>query len=291
MHISKNGLDIIKKYEGFYSKAYYCPGGVLTIGYGTTNADSKVLGYTINTNSTITKEKALEFLKKSIANKYEPNVNKYMFKYSFNQNQYDALVSFCYNIGSIDQLVSGGKKSIKNIGEDMLLYDHANGKKLKGLTKRRQEESKLFCTPVASSCINSTNNTGKSTTKYSVTSDGLNVRSGPSTEYKVINQLTKGKTVNIAECKGSWGRLANTNNWINLKYTKKCNAVVNAVNKGIAYKVTSTGLYVRNGVGVSYKIVNSLGKGSIVYIDKTKSGWGRLTNTNNWINLKYAKKC
>ena len=33
MHISKNGLDLIKKYEGFYAKAYICPGGVLTIGY------------------------------------------------------------------------------------------------------------------------------------------------------------------------------------------------------------------------------------------------------------------
>lgn len=291
MHISKNGLDIIKKYEGFYNKAYICPGGVLTIGYGTTNADSKVLGYTINANSTISKQKAEEFLKKSIANKYEPNVNKYMSKYNFNQNQYDALVSFCYNIGSIDQLVYNGKKAINNIAHDMLLYDHAKGVRLKGLTKRRLEEQKLFCTPIVNSTKNE--NIDKNDTKsikYCITADSLNVRKGPGTNYGIVSILKKGQKVDIIEYRGGWGMIANTGNWIFLNYAKKCNAVVNAVIKGTAYKVTSVGLNVRNGAGVSYKIVNSLSRGSIVYIDKTKSGWGRIASTNNWINLKYAKK-
>lgn len=291
MHISKNGLDIIKKYEGFYSKAYICPGGELTIGYGTTNADSKVLGYTITSKSTITKAKAEVFLKKSIANKYEPNVNKYMKTYNFNQNQYDALVSFCYNIGSIDQLVNNGKKSINNIAHDMILYDHAKGIRLKGLTKRREDEQKLFCTPIANTtCNEKIDMNDKKTVKYCITADSLNVRKGPGTNYGIVSILRKGQKVDIIEYFGSWGLIANTGNWICLNYTKKCNTVVNAVSKGTAYKVISVGLNIRNGAGVNYKIVSSLSKGSIVYIDKTKSGWGRIASTNNWLNLKYAKK-
>lgn len=291
MHISKNGLDIIKKYEGFYSKAYICPGGAITIGYGTTNADSKVLGYTINANSTITKQKAEEFLKKSIANKYEPNVNKYMKKYNFNQNQYDALVSFCYNIGSIDKLVNNGNKSIVNIANDILLYDHAKGVKLKGLTRRRKEEQKLFCTPIVKAGgIETISKKSIKTTKYCITANALNVRKGAGTNYECVGVLKKGQKVDIIDYRGGWGRIANTNNWIFLNYAKKSNAITNVLSKGVAYKVTSVGLNVRNGAGISYKIVNSLSKGNIVYIDKTKNNWGRIANTNNWINLKYAKK-
>ena len=193
MHISKNGLDLIKKYEGFYSKAYLCPAGVLTVGYGTTNADSKILNYTITKTSAITKEKATEFLKKSIEKKYEPCVNKYMSIYNFNQNQYDALVSFAYNIGSIDKLTFNGKKSIQNISKDILLYDNAKGVKLKGLTRRREDEQKLFNTPIAK-ISPLKKETGK-TTRYIVTADYLNVRKGAGTEYDIVNVLKKGDAV------------------------------------------------------------------------------------------------
>lgn len=291
MHISKNGLDLIKKYEGFYSKAYKCPAGVLTIGYGTTNADSKILNYRIYEDSKITKEKATEFLKKSIANKYEPNVNKYMSKYNFNQNQYDALVSFCYNIGSIDQLVNNGKKSIANIAHDMLLYDHAKGVRIKGLTKRREEEQKLFCTPIANTtCNEKIDMNDKKTVKYCITADSLNVRKGPGTNYGIVSVLRKGQKVDIIEYRGSWGLIANTGNWISLSYAKKCNAITNTVIKGVAYKVTSVGLNVRNGKSVSYRIVGVFEKGNILYIDKKSGSWGRIANTNNWVNLNYCKK-
>ena len=193
MHISKNGLDLIKKYEGFYSKAYICPGGALTIGYGTTNSDSGILNYIIKKDSVITKTKAEEFLKKSIANKYEPLVNKYMSTYNFNQNQYDALISFCYNIGSIDQLVGRGSKSITKIANDMLLYNHAGGKELKGLTRRRKEEQQLFNTPIHEN----NKNINKNTVKYYVNVDYLNVRSGASTKFKVIRYLKKNQKIDM----------------------------------------------------------------------------------------------
>lgn len=219
MHISKNGLDLIKKYEGFYSKAYLCPAGVLTIGYGTTNADSKILNYRIYEDSKITKEKASEFLKKSIEKKYEPLVNKYMNVYNFNQNQYDALLSFCYNIGSIDQLTNKGTKSIANISKDILLYDHAAGVKLKGLTRRREEEQKLFNTQVVNTSKES--DIKSSSTNYYVTADYLNVRSGPGTNYAIVGSLKKNTRKNISKTQGTWGNIANTKNWINLKYCSK----------------------------------------------------------------------
>lgn len=288
MHISKNGLDLIKKYEGFYSKAYLCPAGVLTIGYGTTNADSKILNYTITKTSTITEDKATEFLKKSIEKKYEPCVNKYLEKYKLNQNQYDALVSFAYNIGSIDQLTNNGKKSIKDISNDMLLYDHAKGVRLKGLTRRREEEHKLFNTPI-SKISPLKKETGK-TTRYIVTADYLNVRKGPGVNYDVTNVLKKGDAVNIVDVKNGWGELANTTRWIFLSYCKKTNTISSKANKTTAYKVISAGLNVRCGCGTKYKVVNCLSKGDKIYIDKKNNSWGRIANTNNWINLNYTQK-
>ena len=56
MHTSKNGIELIKKYEGLYLNSYKCPAGVLTIGYGTTNADKEITLFTINNKTKITKE-------------------------------------------------------------------------------------------------------------------------------------------------------------------------------------------------------------------------------------------
>ena len=65
--------------------------------------------------------------------------------YNFNTSQIDALVSFAFNIGSIDGLTNHGKRSISEIKEKMLLYNKAGGKELKGLTRRRKAELRLFC--------------------------------------------------------------------------------------------------------------------------------------------------
>ena len=69
MKISNNGLAIIEKFEGCQLKAYVCPAGVLTIGYGHTGSDVKP-------GMTITKEQAVELLKKDVA-KFEKVVEKY----------------------------------------------------------------------------------------------------------------------------------------------------------------------------------------------------------------------
>lgn len=135
MRISKTGLNLIKKYEGCRLTAYTCPAGVWTIGYGHTEG--------VKAGMTITQAQAEAFLVSDMV-KYERKVNKYQAKYNFNQNQYDALVSFAYNVGSIDGLTKSGTRSIAQISEAITLYNKGGGKVLPGLVKRRAEEKALF---------------------------------------------------------------------------------------------------------------------------------------------------
>ena len=144
MEISSRGLDLIKEFEGFRATAYYDAVGVLTIGYGTTNADYSITGTWITKGLTISKEKATEWLEKAVNKKYVPLVMKYDAIYHWNQNQLDALTSFAYNIGSIDQLTADGTRSISEISNKILLYDKAGGQTLAGLTRRRKAEKALF---------------------------------------------------------------------------------------------------------------------------------------------------
>lgn len=140
MKTSQNGLDLIKKYEGCRLNAYRCPGGVFTIGYGHTSG--------VKAGMKITQEQANKFLLEDIKTA-EAAVNKYMDKYSFNQNQYDALVSFAFNIGNISQLTQNGTRTIIQIADMMLEYTKAGGQVMAGLINRRREERKLFISPVA----------------------------------------------------------------------------------------------------------------------------------------------
>ena len=142
--VSPRGLAIIKEFEGFSAKAYYCPAKVLTIGYGTTNSDRSITGVTITEGMTITEKQASEWLKKSVDLKYGKNVNKFDHIYHWTQNEFDAMVSFAYNLGSIDGLCANGKRSKPQIADAMLKYVKANGKVLPGLVKRRKKERALF---------------------------------------------------------------------------------------------------------------------------------------------------
>lgn len=135
MKTSQNGINLIKKYEGCKLEAYICPAGVWTIGWGHTGAD-------VAKGKKITQAEAEALLIKDLAI-YEDKVNKYQ-KYNFNQNQFDALVSFAYNIGSIDQLTNNGKRTIDEIAKAMPLYNKAGGKVLQGLANRRAAEVELF---------------------------------------------------------------------------------------------------------------------------------------------------
>ena len=96
----------------------------------------------------ITQPTAEKWLKESLEEKYLPKVMKYDHIYHWNENEAGALTSFAYNIGSIDQLTDHGKRSKATIAKKMLLYNKADGRVLRGLTRRREAERKLFLTPV-----------------------------------------------------------------------------------------------------------------------------------------------
>lgn len=145
MQISPNGINLIKKNEGFRSKPYKCPGGVWTIGYGSTfyiNGE-KVSRYDSEISETFASE-----LLENVVNDFAMKVDK-LIKVSLNQNQFDALVSFTYNIGIGAFSKSTLLKKLNNAdfdgaSKEFVRWNKANGKVLKGLTKRRNDESKLF---------------------------------------------------------------------------------------------------------------------------------------------------
>lgn len=139
MRIDEKGLSLIKKFEGCKLSSYKDSVGVLTIGYGHTGKDVK-------SKMTITQDEADELLKKDI-HRFEVHVSEYRKKYKWTQNEFNALVSFAFNIGNIDQLTKNGKRNKGQIADAILLYTKAGGKTLSGLVKRRKAEYELFCTP------------------------------------------------------------------------------------------------------------------------------------------------
>lgn len=142
MNISQNGIDLIKRYEGLRLKAYkpVATEKYWTIGYGHYGADVK-------SDMVITEAEAEHYLIKDL-DKSIKAVDKYDKIYHFNQNQFDALVSFTFNCGSgnLKKLLDDGKRSTAIISNKILEYNKGGGVVLKGLVKRRAEEQTLFNT-------------------------------------------------------------------------------------------------------------------------------------------------
>lgn len=141
MVTSPNGINLITSFEGCRLKAYQDSGGVWTIGYGHT--------VDVLPGQTITIQQAQLYLIKDLANK-EKYVNKYDSIYHFTQNQFDALVSFCYNAGqgNLKKLLNDGTKPIEQIYADLPnTCIKAKGKILNGLIRRRKAEAEMFGKP------------------------------------------------------------------------------------------------------------------------------------------------
>ena len=142
MKISKNGIQMIKNFEGLLLVASDKLDGVWTVGYGCTVG--------VKPRQRITEKEAEEMLIRELA-KHETYVNKYVKQLKLNQNQFDALVSFSYNcgFGNLKNLVAdkNGKatRDKKTIAGKMLLYNKCNGKVMRGLANRRKKEYELFC--------------------------------------------------------------------------------------------------------------------------------------------------
>lgn len=146
MELSQKGLNRIKKWEGFSSKPYLCPAGIPTIGYGNTLYEDKSK-VTLKDNP-ITEERATELLKSVIKN-FEKGVITSVTS-SINQNQFDSLVDFSYNLGLGNLKSSTLLKKVnkdpndKSIWEEFLKWDKCNGKVLEGLLARRTEEATIY---------------------------------------------------------------------------------------------------------------------------------------------------
>lgn len=137
-NISSNGVVLIKSFEGFSRVACKALPNekYLTIGYGHYGKDVKP-------NQTITEAEAVKLLVKDLRSFVE-KVNKYNRKYGFTQNEFDALVSFCYNVGNIDGLTKNGTRTKAQIADKFLAYSYSGGKFIKGLYNRRVKERNLF---------------------------------------------------------------------------------------------------------------------------------------------------
>ena len=139
MKISDKGIELIKQFEGCRLTAYKDAAGVLTIGYGHTK--------NVTVGMKITQAQADAFLRQDLTTA-EKAVNKY--KYNYNANQFDALVSFTYNCGSgnLKKITDSGKRTLEQISARLPNYNKAAGKVLAGLVKRRAAEKALFDSPV-----------------------------------------------------------------------------------------------------------------------------------------------
>lgn len=141
MKISEKGIEFIIKEEGEVLTAYICPAGVWTIGVGHTGKD-------IKKGMKITKEQSRELLKLDIK-RFEDIVNK-SIKVSLKQHEFDALVSFAFNIGerafSKSALVNkiNSSASLKEIEAQFRRWIYGNGRILPVLQKRREREIKLY---------------------------------------------------------------------------------------------------------------------------------------------------
>jgi len=148
MKVSKKGLDLIKKHEGFRNHPYLCPAGVPTIGYGNTYyADGRKVRMT---DRPITSSEATELLC-DILDIFEKGVTRVVTK-PITQNQFDALISFTYNLG-LGALKSSTllKKVNKDPNDPYIDFEFqkwvlVNGMESKGLRKRRNQESWLYFT-------------------------------------------------------------------------------------------------------------------------------------------------
>ena len=178
MKIGNKGLNIIKTFEGCRLTAYKCPAGVWTIGYGHTAG--------VKQGDKITQQRADELLRNDMKI-YESYVNK--LNRTFNQNQFDALVSFCYNCGAGSLQTLCRNRNTQQIAQAILKYDKANGKSLPGLTRRRKMEQALFLEPSV---------TSKNALPYKVkTKCELNIREGAGTEFKIIRKAKKGEILTV----------------------------------------------------------------------------------------------
>ena len=139
MQISKVGLDLIKQFEGLYLNSYRCPAGIPTIGYGHTAG--------VAMGQTITQQQADDYLRRDVR-QFERAVSRQV-TVPLTQGQFDALVSFAFNLGE-GALAQSTLLRLLNAGDyagaaaQFDRWNKAAGRVLPGLVRRRAAERALF---------------------------------------------------------------------------------------------------------------------------------------------------
>ena len=142
MKISSNGLSLIKQFEGFSATPYRCPAGLWTIGYGHVVQPHEMAGL-----SSIDKEQAEQLLARDVV-LAERAVGKLISR-PLRQAQFDALVSFTFNLGSgtlqrstLRRVINRGEESA--VAYQWLRFIWGGGRKLPGLMRRRRAELVVY---------------------------------------------------------------------------------------------------------------------------------------------------
>lgn len=146
MKTSVQGLNLIKRSEGFRRYPYLCPAGVPTIGYGSTHYEN---GKAVKlSDPPVSEEKAVELLAGTLT-QYEKAVTLSVSRV-LQQHEYDALVSLCYNIGpaafaksTLVKMLNSGAKSV-DVADQFMRWTKGGGRVLSGLVARREAEKALF---------------------------------------------------------------------------------------------------------------------------------------------------
>lgn len=138
--IGKAGLDLVKSFEGLKLRAYLCPAKVWTIGYGST-------GPHVTPGKVINEAQADELLQDDL-DRFEKAVTR-LVTVPLTQNQYDALVSFAFNVGisALERstlLKRVNAKLFDQAKAEFAKWNRAGGRPLAGLTRRRAAEAALF---------------------------------------------------------------------------------------------------------------------------------------------------
>jgi lysozyme len=144
--LSLKGFELIKRFEGLQLKPYKCPAGIPTIGYGNTYYPN---GKKVTLQDEPITQSIADKLLESLLPPYERAVDSFC-RDDINQNQFDALVSFAYNLGignlqksTLLKKVNANPKDV-TIADEFLKWNKSNGSVLKGLTLRRQAEADLY---------------------------------------------------------------------------------------------------------------------------------------------------
>jgi lysozyme len=144
--VSDKLIKLIRHHEGVRNKPYQCPAKLWTVGVGHLIGDGKSLP--ASWNKTFTNEE-IDGILKSDLNRFELGVSKMLPNVQLKQHEFDALVSFCFNLGlgcfqrsTIRQALLRGDK--EQAMESLMKYCRAGGKILRGLENRRKDERRLF---------------------------------------------------------------------------------------------------------------------------------------------------